>query len=449
MTDYDVLIIGGATSGSFFAQRMASKGFSVAVLDSDSVDKIGSKYDIFHLCKREFDNFSLPRAEKEDGTWAFEFSEALTSSPYNNYPKTTYDTVVGMHMHEYVLKMNNWARESGAEFIYSARVLEPIFENGRIKGVKYEKDGEEKEITAKVTVDCSGMKGVVRTRLPDGYGVENFSLGGNDMFYVVLRYVKLVKEKDYLTGSSGWPFYKTWIAPQQDPHGAIIGIGACNSYDYAEKIYSKFEKTVPLPEYEFDYFERGTTPYCRSPYSFVADNFIVSGDAACLTKPLNGEGVSSSMVHMEIAAKVLGEALKKGKTRKEDLWAINVLYNKTQGADFAFLRAVLTKAVCAKVEEWEYFFEHEIIFSEKIMNSVSTGGEIPLDGEIIKNMLKDIAIGIKKKVITKETIKEVMSGVVLATELKNLYVNFPKTPDGFDKWCKKADSVWAKVGKMQ
>ncbi len=446
---YDVLIVGGATSGSFFARRMAEKGFSVVVIDASPEEKIGSKYDIFHVCKRDFDNFGLPLPSKDDGTWAFEFSEGLTGSPFNNFPKTTYDTVIGMHMHEYVLKMNKWAMEKGAEFIYGAHFRAPVFKNGRIAGVSYEKDGETKELYARVTVDCSGMGGAVRTSLPDGYGVENFRLGGNDMFYVILRYVKLLREEDYLNGSCGWPFYKTWIAPQHDPTGAILGIGACNSFDYAESIYKSFEASIPLPEHELQYIEKGTTPYCRCPYSFVADNFIATGDAACLTKPLNGEGVTSSMVHMEIAAKVLSEALKKGRARKEELWKINALYNKAQGADFCFLRAVLTKAVCAKKEEWEYFFENDIIFSEPLMNSVSTGEEIPLTPEVIGSMVKNIARGVKKGIITKETLKAVGAGVILGINIKNHYLKFPETVDGYDKWCRKAEKLWQKIGKMK
>ncbi len=446
---YDVLIVGGATSGSFFARRMAEKGFSVIVIDASPEEKIGSKYDIFHMCQRDFDTFSLPPASKEDGTWAFEFTEGLTASPTNKYPKTTYDKIVGMHMHEYVLKMNRWAKEKGAEYIYGAKFTAPVFENGRIVGVKYEKDGAEKELRARVTVDCSGMSAFVRTSLPDGYGVENFRLGGNDMFYVILRYVKLFNEKDYLNGSCGWPFYKTWIAPQHDPHGAILGIGACNSFDYAEEIYKDFEKNINLPEHEVQYFERGTTPYCRCPYSFVADNFIATGDAACLTKPLNGEGITSSMVHMEIAAKVLAKALRKGKTRKEDLWEINTLYNKAQGADFCFLRTVLTKAVSAKREEWEYFFENDIIFSEPLMNSVSTGEEIPLTPDVIGDMVKKIAAGMKKGIISKETVKAVGGGVLLGITLKNHYLNFPEAPDGLEEWCKKANKLWQKIGKMK
>ncbi len=446
---YDVLIVGGATSGSFFAQRMARQGFSVAVIDASSEDKIGSKYDIFHVCKRDFDNFSLPLPDKNDGTWAFEFTEGLTASPTNKFPKTTYDTIVGMHMHEYVHKMNKWAEKEGAEFYYGTRFLAPVFENGRISGVKCLMNGKEEEIYAKTVVDCSGMGGIVRTSLPDGYGVENFKLGANDMFYVILRYVSLSDEKDYLKGSCGWPFYKTWIAPQHDPHGAILGIGACNSYSYAEDIYKKFEESIELPSHEIQYFEKGTTPYCRCPYSFVADNFIATGDAACLTKPLNGEGITSSMVQMEIAAKVLGKALKKGRTRKEDLWAINTLYNKAQGADFCFLRSVLTKAVCAKAQEWEYFFENDIIFSEDLMNAVSTGEEITLTGEQIGKMIKDIAGGVKKGIISLTTLKEVGSGLLLGIALKNHYLKFPENPEDFMKWCNKAEKLWASVGKMQ
>ena len=155
------------------------------------------------------------------------------------------------------------------------------------------------------------------------------------------------------------------------------------------------------------------------------------------------------MVHLEIAAKVLSRALKKGRTRKEDLWEINTLYNKAQGADFCFLRTVLTKAVNAKAEEWEYFFENDIIFSEPLMNAVSTGEEIALTPEMISDMVKNIARGVKDGIITGETLKTVGGGLVLALQLKSHYLSFPEKTEDFEKWCRKAEKLWAKVGKMK
>lgn len=448
MKKYDVIIIGAATSGSFFARKMAEQGFSVKVIERLSQEKLGRRLDIFHVCKKDFANFGLPIVEEGNPIHAFEFENGYTKSPYDNYPKLTKDRVVGMHMPEYIALMNQWASEKGAEFEYSASFEDFVYEDGKISGIKYRAFDKEKTVLGKVVVDCSGTTSAARKKLPKDYGVETFDISDEDKFYVILRYVKLLNKEDYLDGTTGYPYYKTWIAPQMDPQGAIIGIGACHSYEYAEGIYKDFEQTVKLPEHEITHYERGTTPYTRPPYSFVADNFIVSGDAACLTKPNNGEGVTSSMVQMEIATRILGQALKNNDTSKKALWSINKEYNQKQGADFASTRAILTKAVKATKDEFEYFFKKDIIFSEKFLNSVAEGPEIKMS---VKDILK-IVFGILGGVLTRKlsiaTLKKLLEGLSLGNQLKKLYLDFPDSPSGYDAWIQKADAIWKKVGKM-
>ncbi len=84
----------------------------------------------------------------------------------------------------------------------------------------------------------------------------------------------------------------------------IIGTGAVRSFENCEKTIEKLDKVCTEDKFEVVRTEKGTTPFRRPPYSLVADNFIVTGDAACLTKPDCGEGVTSSMVMMDIAADV-------------------------------------------------------------------------------------------------------------------------------------------------
>lgn len=443
MSTYDVVIIGGATSGAWLARKMAKLGYKVKVIEKLSEEKLGRRLDIFHVAKREFERFGLPEVGYGDAEYAFSFDETLTSSPYNNYPKVTRDTIVGMHMAEYILLMNKLAKEDGAEIEYSAPFEEFIMENDKVVGVKY---GGGKELFAKVVVDCSGVDSVARRALPVGYGVENFEITPEDKFYVILRYVKFKGEKPAL---NGWPFYKTWIAPCADPEGAIIGIGACHSYEYAEEIYAQFEKDIPIPEYELTRIERGTTPYTRPPFSFVGDNFIVSGDAGCLTKPNNGEGVTSSMVHLEIVAEILDKCLKSGDTSKEALWEINTLYNEKQGADFASTRAILTKAVNATRDEFEFFFEKDIIFNEKFLNGVADGPEIKMSFGDIFNTVKGVLGGIIKGRLSMQTVKYLIEGLTLGGKLKQHYLNFPKTPEKYNEWAVGACDLWNLVGKMK
>lgn len=443
MEQYDVLIVGAATSGAYFAHEMAKRGHRVKVIEKQSFDDFGRKYDIFHISRADFDRFGLPLAVPGDGAWAFEFHELCTSSPTNRYPKRARGHVVGLHMHEYIVKMNRWAKEAGAEFAYGVAFEDFLWENGKIAGARCRCGAGEKTIRAKVVVDCSGIPSVARRKLPDDYGVENFAITPEDMFYVILWYVKLRNESDYLTGSCGWPFYKSWIAPQADPTGAILGVGATGSYAHGEAVFADLQKTFELPEHTVTHREQGCTPYCRSPYSFVADNFIAAGDAACMTKPDCGEGVTSSMVMLEIAASVLEEALRRGDISKERLWPINVAYNRGQGGEFAETRALFTKAVRATKEEFDYFFAYSLIFKDEKDPLVKEGSAET--GRIIKRML----LGFLQGKLSGKTLWNLAQGMSLGGDLKKHYSNFPESPEGYANWTKKAEKIWRKVGKMQ
>ena len=190
-------------------------------------------------------------------------------------------------------------------------------------------------------------------------------------------------------------------------------------------------------------------PYRRPPYSFVADSFIAMGDAACITKPSCGEGVTAAMVQMKIAVDVVTSLLKEGKElTRENMWSINKRYNDEQGEGFANQMAVLIGAVASNAEENDFFFANDLIFSTKNFIAMGEGG-IPsfTIGEILemaKGFLKGIFTGKLRISSLAKTLKAIINGA----KISGHYKRFPETVDGFEKWCKKADKIWKKCGKM-
>ena len=440
MQDYDVLIIGGATSGAYFAKKTAKLGHSVKIIEKLSPEKLGTKMDIVHLTKTDLKTFDIPTVREGDPGWAFEFSDNGFGSPSNRYRTPVPAETVGLHLHEYTALMVKEAADAGAEIEYNAAFKEFLFTDGHISGVRYDTPEGEKEINAKVVVDCSGADALPRRSLPNGYGVERFKLAGDDMFYVILRYAKFDEPQE----NTFWLNTKSWFAPfSMNSCEKIIGTGATGGFENAEREAAKLDSVTSQGNFELIKTEKGVTPFCRPPYSLVADSFIVAGDSACLTKPDCGEGITSSMVMIDTAVEVLDKALKNGDVTKEALWEINRTYNRVQGASFSLVRAFLTKLVGAVTDdEIEYLFSQGLIFNSKFL-----GDEKPTAQDLIKTVT-GILSAIPKKYISAKTTAAALSGMRLGAELYALYMNFPKSPGYLPLWSARVQKLWDRVGKV-
>ena len=440
MRNYDVLVIGGATSGAYFAKKTAKLGHSVKIIEKLSPEKLGTKMDIVHLTKTDLETFDIPTVHEGDPEWAFEFTDNGFASPSNMFRFPVPAETVGLHLHEYTALMVKEALEAGAEIEYEAAFREFIFTDGHISGVRYDTPEGEKEVFAKVVVDCSGADALPRRSLPNGYGIERFKLADDDVFYVILRYARFREPQQ----NTFWLNTKSWFAPfSMNENEKIIGTGATGGYARAEEEAAKLDSVTSRGDFELVKTEKGITPFRRPPYSLVADNFIIAGDSACLTKPDCGEGITSSMVMIDIAVKVLDEALNRDDITKESLWEINRAYNKAQGADFSLVRAFLTKLIGAVTDdEMEYLFSQGLIFNSKFL-----GGDTLTAQDAVKTVT-GILSAIPKKYLSGKTMAAALSGMRLGVELRTLYINFPKNPAYLPLWSARVEKLWQRVGKV-
>lgn len=451
MEKFDIIVVGASTTGAWFARQMAQKGHSVLVIEKQDKENVSREYDIFHMPKKEMERSGLEIPKEGDVDFGFTFDGAPMLSPYGNYPKKNVPaTIVGLHKHDYIMRMTDYAQQAGAKFIYGASFVDFVKDEwGKVCGAKYKTAEGEFEAQAKLVADCSGIPAVARTKMPDDSTVENYKLTPEDIFYVVIYYVVYESEDvDPMALHSSFLNYKAvWSAPSGNPRGAILGIGGNYSYAYAEEIFKQWQKNVPWPRYTVEKVEKGMTPYRRSVYSFVDNGFIAMGDAGCMTKPTCGEGCTSSLVQGEIAVEVIDGLLKEGKPLSRDnMWCINKRYMEAQGIAFDSMRPLLKGVVQTSFDEAEYMFKKDLIFSTKILGG---GGEdLQLGVADIAKIVSGMATAVATGKIKASTLKKIITGLLQSTEVTNLYKQYPETPEDYWKWKEKADALWEKIGPM-
>lgn len=430
---YDVVIVGACTAGTFFSSLLGKEGLKVLVIDADSEQELCKRLDIIHFTRDSYSQFGVEPCREGDPEYVRSFHVCYSKSALNDHLKTNAIAVDVLHLPLFIRRLRQTAIKNHVEFRFSTAFDQLLFDDkNRIRGI-VTTSGE--QIHARLVVDASGIQAVVRRSIQDPY-IENFETGPRDKFYVLLKYVELLDKDVKIHASTGWPYYKGWIAPQHQADGAIIGVGANLSFDYARKCMARFESSIPLPEYKLQYEEAACTPYRRPPLSFVTDGFLVIGDAACLTKPMNGEGIPSAWVQCAPAADVVVRALKDGKyPTKEDLWEINTLYQRGEGAAYAGERAMLIGAVDMSPEDNDFLFRKGIVFRSD-------------DEPEVKNLPAALLSGVLKGQFSVSAFLSLMRSSLKGMALEKHYRNYPDSPAGFDAWKRKALKLWENAGSM-
>jgi flavin-dependent dehydrogenase len=416
---------------------MARQGYSTLVCDCSAEGKLGDRFDVIHIGKEHYARFGLPEPGPGDTDYVETFHRSILRSALDNWPKTTSAGILVLRRVRFMRRLAAWAKERGVELLFETAFTAPLFEDGRLAGAVLSTGAGELRVNARLTVDASGIPAVVRTSLPDDYGVENFVTGPRDQFYVKLRYVRLKDpEKDKVELTTSWPYYKTWLAPREESDGAILGVGANLSFDYADFCFNRFAGRIKLPEHELDYTEQSSTPYRRPPYSFVAGGFAALGDAACITNPWTGEGVPYGWLLCSIATEEFGKAMKDGAyPEKEAVWGVNVRYAKAQGALFAQNLAMLRGAVSCTPEENDYEFAHAIIFEDDDEKG---------KGNLLLKLLKGLFSG----GLSWKSLSDLAGAAGIGTKIYKHYMDYPASPGGLAAWVQKADALWSRAGSM-
>ncbi len=324
--EYDVIISGGGPAGATAAYYLSRFDVNVLVLDKSSFPR--EKVCGDGIAPRAVRNlYRMGLRERLDGRFnkfhGFRFAGAGRSMVETMIPPTP-----RFPDHGYIIRRSDfdkilidYARENGAEVRENCRVTGPLVEGGRVVGVRAVRDGSEFEVCAPVVVGADGphstlgkkMGLLVNDPLYLGVSIRQYFEGVEG----IGDYLEVYPDRAVSPGSG-------WVFPVNRDGLANVGVGAM--------LYHIRRDGIDLHEF-FDVLINQTpfvAPKMRNarPVSPLrgallrvglggslveCPGMILIGDAASMTNPVSGEGITYALETGEMAAQhILDSRYKSG-----------------------------------------------------------------------------------------------------------------------------------------
>lgn len=308
-TNYDIIIVGAGPAGSIAARFAAEQGVSVLMFEKDR--DVG--YPV--RCGEAISKAGVEEFISSDDKWIaakiskFSFISPDESEVIVDFGDAGY--VLDRRIFDYELART--AAEAGANIITRAYVNGLLFDNGKVCGVKYEFQGEQKEVKAKVVIAADG----VESRVGRWAGLQTH-IDFRDMESAVQITAANIPVNQntlyFYFGRDVAPNGYFWIFPKGH-NKANIGLGvsglfgkkkSAQSYlnDFMDKHYPNAPVLTSIA---------GGVPCSITLDKISAPGIMLVGDAARQVNPLSGGGIASGMIGGKIAGTIAGEAVKTNK----------------------------------------------------------------------------------------------------------------------------------------
>ena len=307
--EYDIIVVGAGPAGSMAARFAAKQGVSVLMLEKDR--DVG--YPV--RCGEAISKAGVEEFITPDPKWI-----AATISKFSfNAPDGT-EVILDFGEAGYVLErrifdyeLARTAADAGAEILTRAYVNGLIFGDGKVSGVKYEYQGEQKELKSKVVIAADG----VESRVGRWAGLTTH-IDFRDMESAVqITAANIPVDQNTLYfyfGQDYAPQGYFWIFPKGDKK-ANIGLGVSGLIgkkksalsflnDFMERYYPAAPVLTTIA---------GGVPCSITLDKISAPGIMLVGDAARQVNPLSGGGIASGMIGGSIAGRIAAEAVKMNK----------------------------------------------------------------------------------------------------------------------------------------
>ena len=309
--EYDIIVVGAGPAGSMAARFAAEQGVSVIILEKDR--DVG--YPV--RCGEAISRAGVEEFIEPDERW---IKAHITKFSFIAPDETEVTLQFDAKQEGYVLErrifdyeLAKTAAKAGAQILTRAYVNGLLFNNDKVSGVKFEHNGEQKELKAKIVIAADG----VESRVGRWAGLKTH-IDFRDMescTQITAANIPVNEDTLYFYfGKDVAPEGYFWVFPKGD-NTANIGLGVSGA------IGKKKSAKVFLDEFMAKHYPEAPVLTCIAggvPSSVTLDKIsapgiALVGDAARQVNPLSGGGIASGMIGGSIAGRIAAEAIKMNK----------------------------------------------------------------------------------------------------------------------------------------
>ena len=313
---YDVVIAGAGPAGGQCARDLAARNYDVLLLEAEGEDEFpaGSNKSTAGTFPSTMSSFGIPDDVVMNYT-----DEVVLESPNDHYVREQTGAV--LEFADYKRWLVADAREDGAEVRFDARATEPIRNDGRAVGVRY--NGDE-EVFADVVIDATGPAAPLARKLDvcdlererQAIGVE-YELRGIDVdrpgFADLTDAMMLRLDHDLAPGGYSWVFHTggdeakvgvCYIQNQSHRENAREDFRIDDYLQYWIDEDPRFENAERIEGKQ----HRGSA-HIQLPDRLSTGGFVAIGDTVPTIDPLWGEGIAKCMRSARAAAATVDSAL--------------------------------------------------------------------------------------------------------------------------------------------
>ncbi len=451
MQNYDVVVVGAGTGGTVAARFCVKKGLKVCLIDRKPRKEIGNKICGDAVGEEIFDllNISHPKGEE----LSCNIKGAKLYSPNQKKCITLIDPKQTGYVVDRIAfgqRLLNEALDEGVEsFMEETMVLDYIYKDKIISGVKVKSRGESQELHSKLVIDASGLYSPLRKKSKHPLIENDFdkddailcyreivNFPARDVEVMDPKYISIYLHPERAPGGYIWYFPK-------GEHSINLGLGAYMNYKgkvkdfYHEYVFKEFVKSTNI---EIKSSGGGVAPVRRPLWTCAEDGAMYVGDSGFQVNPLHGGGIDPSMRAGYYAAETALDAIEKGDYSLDTLWNYNEKIMKRFGGEFAALDLLRRVLQILSKEELNFGLEKELLSGEEILEIASKGSLTLSFGRIVSKAFKGIS--------HPDLLLDLNYLRLRMEEIKKHYNNFPSNVRDFEEWKNKCNLIYHKIQRL-